>query len=67
MKISRILSREMGKSGGSVRVVKVPKERRPTEESLRILERQISAQLDANEAMRNRSMRKAAQKSGHGF
>ena len=67
MKLSRVLAREMEKSGGVVRVVKVPNERRPTAESLRTLERQISAQLDANEAMRNRSMCKAAQKSGNRF
>lgn len=38
-----------------MRVVKVPKEMRPTAESLEKLETEIAAQIDANEAMRRRS------------
>ena len=59
MSISNILRYEMEKSCGSVRVVKVPKERRPTAESLYKLEHRISAQIDENYAYRYRSMKKA--------
>lgn len=64
MSISRILKKEMEKSGGKAKVVKVPADRRPTAESLRELEREISAQISANEAMRSRSMHNASRMSG---
>lgn len=64
MSISRILAKEMAKSGGTARVVKVPANRRPTAESLRKLEREVSAQINANEVMRSKSMHKAARMSG---
>lgn len=53
--ISKVIRREMAKSGGKIRVVKVPKERRPTAESLRKLDMEINSQIAANEAMRHRS------------
>lgn len=56
MTIQNIIRKEMEKSGGSVRVVKVPKNRRPTAKSLRKLEFEISSHIRANEAMRNRSI-----------
>ena len=61
MSISKILTKEMNKSGGRARVVKVPSNRRPTADSLRKLEREISAQINANEVMRSRSLSKASQ------
>lgn len=64
MSISRILTKEMEKSGGAARVVKVPVDRRPTAESLRRLEREIFAQINANEVMRSKSMHKAVRMSG---
>ena len=63
MSISKILSRAMDKSGGSARLVKVPANRRPTAETLKKLEREISAQVIANEAMRSRSMQNASKMS----
>lgn len=63
MSISRILSKEMQKSGGCARLVKVPADRRPTSETLKKLEREISAQVSANEAMRSRSMQNASKMS----
>lgn len=63
MSISRILTRAMERSGGSARVVAVPANRRPTSESLRSLEREIAAQVSANEAMRCRSMQNASKMS----
>lgn len=63
MSISRILNKEMNKSGGSARLVKVPADRRPTAESLKKLEREISAQITANEAMRSRSIYNAGKVS----
>ncbi len=64
MSISRILTKEMEKSGGKAKLVKVPASKRPTAESLRKLEREISAQISANEAMRSRSMQNASRMSG---
>lgn len=53
--ISKVLHRIAEESNGKMRIVKVPPERRPTAESLEKLDREIQAQLDANEAMRHRS------------
>lgn len=61
--IRRVLSKEMAKSGGSAMLVRVPNDRRPTTESLTNLEREISAQINANEAMRNRSVQNAEKMS----
>lgn len=63
MSISDILNKEMNKSGGSARVVKVPADRRPTAETLKGLEQEISAQIIANEGMRSRSMHNALRAS----
>lgn len=56
MSVKRIIAKEMGKSNGSARMVKVPQARRPTVESLQKLRREVSAQVNANEIMRSRSM-----------
>ena len=53
--IRRMMERLAKKSNGKIRIVKVPPERRPTAESLAKLEREIKAQIDANDAMRYRS------------
>lgn len=58
MSISNILAHEMAKSNGTVRLVKVPQNMRPTAKSLKQLEKQIQAQLDENYAFRWRSMQK---------
>ena len=63
MSISRILSKEMNKSGGCARLVKVPASRRPTAKTLKKLESEISAQVSANETMRSRSMQNASKMS----
>ena len=63
MSISKILSKEMKESGGRARLVKVPADRRPTFETLKKLDREISAQVSANEAMRSRSMQNASKMS----
>lgn len=60
--IIRILEKLAERSDGKIRVVEVPKERRPTAESLDKLEREISAQIDANRAMRDRSFISANKK-----
>lgn len=56
MKISKVIEKEMQKSGGQVKVVKVPVSKRPTTSALTKLEREIASQVNANEAMSNRSM-----------
>ena len=63
MSISRILSKEMNKSGGCARLVKVPASRRPTAKTLKKLEREISAQVCASETMRSSSMQTASKMS----
>ena len=40
---------------GKIRIVEVPPEKRLTAESLAKLDREIKAQIDANDAMRHRS------------
>ena len=67
MSMSRILAKEMAKSGGRARMVKVPSNRKPTAESLQKLEREISAQISENEVMRSKSVHKAAQMTLRGF
>ena len=62
MSIIDVLEKEVEKSGGKVRVVKVPPERRPTAESLSKLETEISAQIRVNEEMRRRSYIEASKK-----
>lgn len=52
---SRVLHKIAEKSNGEMRVVKVPKERRPTAESFASMEREIQAQIDTNALMRYRS------------
>lgn len=59
---SRILHKIAEKSDGKIRIVKVPKERRPTADSLVHLDREIKAQLDANDSMRYRSYINASKK-----
>ena len=43
------------RSNGQMRITKVPQDKRPTAESLESLEKEISAQLSSNEAIRQRS------------
>lgn len=59
---SRILHKIAEKSNGKMRIEKVPKERRHTAESLARSDREIKAQLDANDAMRHRSYINASKK-----
>lgn len=53
----------MSKSNGEAEFLKVPANRRPTAASLRKLEREISSQISANDAMRSRSMQRASKMS----
>lgn len=59
---SRILHKIAEKSDGKMRIEKVPKERRPTAESLARRDREIKSQIDANDAMRYRSYINASKK-----
>lgn len=56
MNIQSIIEHEMQKSGGTVKIIKVPSHMKLTAESLNKLDREISAQVKANEAMRHKSM-----------
>ena len=53
--VSRMIRRAAEESNGKIRIVKVPPEKRPTAKRLKELDREIKAQLDANEAMCHRS------------
>lgn len=55
-----VLIKAMNRSNGAARVVKVPDERIPDYQQLKKLETEISAQITANEAMRNRSILNAS-------
>ena len=63
MDLRNILAKEMSKSNGEAELLKVPANRRPTAASLRKLEREISSQISANDAMRSRSMQRASKMS----
>lgn len=56
MNLRNISPREMEKSKGSAKLVKVPTNRRPTAASLRKLDKEIASQIRANDAMRSRCM-----------
>ena len=56
MNFSRMLRKEMQKGNGQIEIIKVPANKRPTAASLKKLDREISAQVSANEAMSNRSV-----------
>ena len=63
MDLRNILAKEMSKSNGEAEFLKVSANRRPTAASLRKLEREISSQISANDAMRSRSMQRASKMS----
>lgn len=43
------------RSGGKVKIVEIPEDRKPTKESIRQLSREIKMYIDANNAVGNRS------------
>ncbi len=59
---TNLLKRVAEESNGKMKIVKVPPEKRPTAESLENLEREISAQIEANRAMEHRSYINASEK-----
>lgn len=63
MKGTSMIEREMRRSGGYVKIVDVPASMRPTKASLKKLDREIAAQVRANEAMSTRSILYASKAS----
>lgn len=63
MKLDRMIAREINKSNGQIKIVKVPAEKRPKAEDLKKLDCEIRAQVSANEAMSSRSMLYASKTS----
>lgn len=59
MSIENIIKLAMKKSGGAAELTDVPKDKKLTNESLNKLENEVTAQVDRNRAMRNRSMHNA--------
>lgn len=51
----RTLHKIVEKSNDEAKLVKVPKDKRPTQKSLERLEREICSQVEQNRAMRERS------------
>ena len=58
-----MLQKIADKSNGQMRITEVPLDKRPTAESLESLEREISAQVSINDAMRQRSYMNAGLRS----
>ena len=52
---AEIIKKEMEKSNGRARMVKVSSEKRPTLESMKKMQREVNAQIDANHIMREKS------------
>ena len=55
----KILYKIVKKSNGEAKLVKVPKDKRHTQKSLKRLEKKICVQIDSNKTMRKRSYVKA--------
>ena len=51
----KMLHKLVERSNGQMRITKVPQDKRLTAETLESLEREISAQVSINEAMRQRN------------
>ncbi len=63
MSVRKAIQAEMKRSNGKVQVMKIDSKRLPSKKGLLKLDRQISAQISANEAMRNRSMARISKAS----
>lgn len=64
MKLSTILAKEAERSRGGMVIETVPQSKQPAASTLRRIEREIAAQISANEAMSSRSMNYASRLSG---
>lgn len=49
---AKIIKKELAKSGGTARMVKVPPERRPTIETIKKIQREINAQINVKRSTR---------------
>ena len=56
MSIRTVLARELSRSNGKARLVKIPENMRPTAESLKHYSDEVHAQIRENDDMRFRSM-----------
>ena len=56
MSLISVLSKELARSNGKAKLVKVPKHMKPTLESLKQFENEVSAQIESNDLMRARSI-----------
>lgn len=59
MSIRSVLARELSRSNGKAKLVKIPEHMRPTAESLKHYSDEVHAQIIANDDMRFRSMKNA--------
>lgn len=58
MKYRDLLKREFKRSGGKATIAPLDKSNYPSAASLKALDREIASQINANNAMRSRSMKK---------
>ena len=63
MRLSVLLAAEVERSGGDMVIERVPHSKQPTAKTLKRIEREIAAQISANEAMSSRSMQYASRQS----
>lgn len=57
MTISQIIAKEVANSKGEIQIKELPDSYKPTEESLKILEKEIGSRISENNTMRNLSLR----------
>ena len=63
VKLSVMLANEVKRSKGGMVIKEVPYSKQPTQKALRRIEREIAAEISANEAMSSRSMHYASKMS----
>lgn len=51
-----LMNKEFKRSNNKMKITKLPKNKRITAESLRVLEQKVSSQISVNDSMRSRSM-----------
>lgn len=63
MRLSSVLASEAMRSGGAMKIRKVPRHKQPKASVNKKIEKEIRIQVTANEAMSNRSLRYASRSS----
>lgn len=64
MRLSIVLASEIARSEGDFSIKRVPPEMQPTRETIRRIEREIRARIEANELVAFKSMHQEPRKTG---